>query len=87
MGGATWWGCEVFDLTVTPRNRVGLHVEDPLLPAATNVGGAVTGIYPIGTSCMNLATVQRAQILHQKGSPAARQLATGPVVQPGEHAA
>jgi hypothetical protein len=81
---APTWDCEAAGLAVHAGNTVTIQVLGTVEEAATDVGGAVTGIALLSGSCTNVTTGQQVQFQDMLGAREASCVAAGLVVQPGE---
>jgi hypothetical protein len=81
---APTWDCEAAGLAVSAGNTVTMQVLGTVEEAATDVGGAVTGIALLSGSCTNVTTGQQVQFQDLLGAREASCVAAGLVVQPGE---
>jgi hypothetical protein len=75
--------CEAAGLVVQAGDPVTIQVLGTV-EAATDVGGAVTGMAPLRGSCTNVTTGQQVQFQDMLGAREVSCVASGLVVQPGE---
>jgi hypothetical protein len=81
---APTWDCEAAGLAVHAGDTVTIQVLGTVEEAATDVGGAVTGMAPLSGSCTNVTTGQQVQFQDMLGAREVSCVAAGLVVQPGE---